>query len=274
MTKTWDNIGDWASPQEIRMVHSGSPLGTDWSDAGTLEIGYPRFDQRASALEAYYPLAEGSGDTMYDVYNDQDGTYDADVAFAQSGILGRNAIGFSPTNGTYGESPADVTANSSTFSTLLWYYYPSSPSDDDFAPIVMADADNGSVGDNLSDGWMLRFDGTTDAVELVFADAGATTSSGTITLTTDAWHCLIVRGNGSDGWLDVYFTDGTTSSQTLTGSRTTGTATLRVGGGDSNLHVNGRACNLRAWSRELDDSDLDELALEATPTGYIITEVK
>lgn len=272
--KVWDSNADWDDPQDVWMVHSEQPDGTDFTPDGILELGYPLFDQRADSLECYYPNAEDSGDTMHDVVSGFDGTYDG-VTLDAAGVLGRRAVSYDATTSSHAHTPNNMDLNSDTFTVALWFYYPPSAAVDDNGVILGCDPDNDSPESSQSNGWAVRFNGSTDDIELIFWDGGSITDTAVgPTLNAGEWHYIAARGSTTTGTLDVYFEDGTHTTTTLSGGRGTGPSRLFMLGGDGGSYVSGRTCHIRGYTRELVDDDLDILALTETPTGYIETAVK
>lgn len=274
MTKTWDDNADWDPAQSRTLVHAAQPSNTDWTDPGTIEIGYPTTDQNGSALEAYYPMAESSGGTMYDVAGSQNGSYTA-PNHAQSGVLGRNAVGLPTGNNGVARSASGLDCNGSTFSVGMWFKFPSSSAHDTDAVILAAGTSITDASDTISDGWELRFSGDTETLEVANYSGG--TESGSVTgptLSAGTFYYCTVRGNGDTVTLDTVDESGTQTTNSVTAARGTGTATMVVTSGNGSKNTDGHACHLRAWSRELADSELSTLALQDSPTASITTTVK
>lgn len=105
-TLTWNTATEWDNAvSESGVVHVDPVTGHDTPGAGTITLGYPRFDRGGSALEGFYPGHEGSGSTMNDVSgNARDFSMSGATPAATTGVHGRNTWSYDGTddNGTGG----------------------------------------------------------------------------------------------------------------------------------------------------------------------------
>ncbi|MFC4357169.1 LamG-like jellyroll fold domain-containing protein [Halobium salinum] len=88
----WESAADWNAGDGRSVVHEELP-GTDWTDAGTLRLGYTAED---SSLVSYWALDEPSGSTVRDAVGSNDGT-NAGGSIGAAGAHGSNGYRFAGT---------------------------------------------------------------------------------------------------------------------------------------------------------------------------------
>ena len=262
----WETASEWDQGQSQTGAHHAQPATTDWAAADTVEKGY---DPTQTGLEAYWPLDEDSGTTMTDVAASNDGTVTATLA--DIGVLGNDAYSMDRTNSEYAEATGVPGVNEAAFTAAFWFQF---SSHDDFARLFQSS--NRGVSLTPSPGWDLEFDGANETLRLVHWDSNtnATFTASSTSLSTGTWYFAVVKSDGDKNTSKcrLYDSSGLVEQWSVAGTRdTTATNNVQLMGGEDR-YVTGTIDESLVFSRELSDSEADDLHAAVAGTSTFWTD--
>lgn len=258
MSPTWSTESDWDNAQSETGVHHEQPTGTDWAASDVVEKGWPSTDEGDSSLEGYWPCDEESGSTFADVTaNGNDLSIGSAVTLGSTGVLGTTAGTYALDAGSYAQTTG-VACNTDRYTAVCWFNY---TDQDGNGPFITTTGDETSWP---NDGFTINFDSSNANLALWHHSGGNNNQvvvASDTTISTNTWYMVVGQTNGavSDGRLRIYDSTGQIANVTGSGTRnTTTTIPVTLGQGSGN-NVAGEIEEARVYSRELSQTECDEL---------------
>lgn len=270
-TLTWDT--EWNNAQSESLVHHAQPTGTDWAAASTVELGYAD-DWSAWSIPApiaHYPLAESSGTTANDVTGSNDGTHSGVTLGNSGGALGYQYPSYDGTD-DYTSYPSGVidTFETADAMTLAAWVYPTDLTSD--GTII---AQFGNARQFL---FYMDAGGTNANYRFGIEDSGGNqTFTGTDWdgATANTWEHVVATWDGST--LAVYLNGTQEDTASFSNSIASETEDGAIGAESGEVNSRnwvGRIQHAMLWDSALSAAQVDTLALNDSPTGFLTTPAK
>jgi hypothetical protein len=275
---TWTTPSDWDNSLFEREVHHDQPAGVDWASDDIAELGYANKDFGDSALIAYWPCHEDSGTTANELVNGNDGTITGST-LGTTGILGNTAFDNDGTDDRVSISSAsafDSPSSTDEVTMMAWIYIGSNSSPDSNYSHIFQKS-NGSTGVDYGLVWQ---NNSQDATLASRIRIDGTQSKAVTTTNQDQagkWihHAMTAKVGGA---IKTYL-DGTEKASTSVGSGTIDDSNSGVGFGahkdsDNSRWFDGKTCECMIFDRQLSATEINQLALQTSPTGTVLSGKK
>ena len=196
--------------------------------------------------------ADTSGSTALDVWNDNDGTING-ATTGQTGIAGYDGGDSYSFDGTDDNvTVPDITAaRSSPLSLSAWVVLPNGLPSSSYPDIISKEGTN-----NNGVGWAAYF--ANDAAGIVWYIGDGTDNFNKTDVTAYDWTSPHFVTFTFDGSTPKIYVDANLEAQFSTGSLSTNTAEIRIGGG-TNGYLDGRLDDPRVYDKVLDSTEVSNL---------------
>lgn len=266
---SWGTAADWDAAVSEQNVHHEQPVGTDWSPADTLELGYPATDSTGGTLAGYWPCDEDSGSTFADLSPAGNDATLTGATPGASGVLGSTCGSYDGVD-DYAEA-VGVDCNSAAYSAACWFNF---SGHGDYARVLQAGGNPVSTDGAPVDGWCIQFDGSNHNLSLEHYAGGSNSTAAAFStgLSPNTWYYLIVRTRGGSNAGRIRVFDATGAEVAVgagTGARgTTATQALYFMSGDAH-YTAGRIDEVRVWNRAISATEEETLAAIASNAHHV-----